>query len=378
MRESNFPFFEEDENGPDSSRRGDAATTTHRPRPEETGRGDRTRSGHGRSASGSPRGGKRNRRVLVIAIAALLVPVLLLVALLGYYFSRVDSALGNIQQDTLLPEPYVGQPAKTSAAMNMLLVGADQNADGSDGRSDVLMLAHLSGDRKSLYLVSFPRDLWVDVAENRYVSHRAKAKINAAYSWGRAPLAVRTVEELTQTKIDHTAEINFGGFVAMTEQLGGVMVNNIHASTAGDYSFPAGEITVAGDEALAYVRQRYGLPNGDLDRAERQRAVMTGIVNKATAPETLANPVRFGDTVDLLSQQVTVDQTLPSSEVKNLVYGLKIRERGAIHSLQAPITGFGTSSDGQSIAIVNEPRMAELSEALRTDTMADYVTKYAS
>lgn len=381
MSESNFPFFEDDENGPDSRSRPSSTATRNRSTPlARPGRSEHAAAQQPKrnssSGSGSGPRRRRNRRALVITIAALLVPILLLAGVLGYYFSRVDSALGNLQQDTLLPAPYEGQPVSTSEAMNVLIVGADKNDDGSDGRSDVLMVAHLSGDKQNLYLVSFPRDLWVDIAENQYVPRRAKAKINAAYSWGRAPLAVRTVEELTETKIDHTAEINFGGFVAMTEALGGVTVQNKHASRVGDYVYPAGEITISGQEALAYVRQRYELPNGDLDRAERQRAVLTGIVNKATAPETLANPAKFGQVLDLLSQQVVVDQTLPSSEVKNLVYGLRISETGAIHSLQAPITGFGTSADGQSIALVDETQLAELSEALRTDTMADYVAKH--
>ncbi|MDO5498209.1 MAG: LCP family protein [Propionibacteriaceae bacterium] len=319
---------------------------------------------------------RRRRRPLLIALVSLIVLALAAGGVATYYFKRFESALTNVQQDNLMPAPYAGQPAKTpSEAMNVLLVGADKNDDGSDGRSDVLMLAHLSGDQKSVYLISFPRDLWVDIAENAYVPRRAKAKINAAYSWGRAPLTVRTIEELTQTRIDHTAEINFGGFVDLTEQLGGVSVNNLHASQSGGYTFPQGAITIRGEEALAYVRQRHGLPNGDLDRAERQRAVLSGIINKVTSPEVVANPAKFGAMLDLLFRQVTVDQTLPTSEVKRLVFDLQGRERSQVHSLQVPITGLGTSADGQSIVLVDEPRLAELSKALREDTMADYVAR---
>lgn len=400
--ESNFPFFEEDDEGREGTGRADsttqgesraaaggAATDTvprqlERPERRDLSESDAPparRSGSSRSSRGSRhrRTPSGSRKALLVLLIGFLVIILGIGAVVGYYFSRVDNALGNVQQDNLMPAPYAGQPAPSaSQAMNVLVVGADQNDDGSDGRSDVLMIAHLSGDKKNIYLVSFPRDMWVDVPENRYVPRRAKAKINAAYSWGRAPLAVRTVEELTQVRMDHTAEINFGGFIEMTEKLGGVTVNNKHASTAAGYTYPKGEITVRGEEALIYVRQRYGLPNGDLDRAERQRAVLSAILGKATEPEVLANPVKFGEMFDLLSQQVVVDQTLPSSEVKRLVYGLQIRERGQIQSLQAPITGFGTSADGQSIAIVDEPQLAELSTALREDKMADYLAKYPS
>lgn len=352
MRESDFPFFDDEAEAP----------------PEEQ-RPPRSRR-------------RRSRRALFIALASVLVVLLAVGGVVGYYFSRVDNALGNVEQADLMPLPYEGQPEVTKTpAVNVLVVGADKNDNGSDGRSDVLMVAHISGDRNSVYLVSFPRDLWVDVPANEY--HRGgKAKINAAYSWGRTPMAVQTVEQLTQVGIDHTAEINFGGFIGLTEHLGGVTVNNKHASTASSgtnrYTYPKGEITIQGEEALAYVRQRKELPNGDLDRAERQRAVLVAIFNKAVQPEVLGNPAKFGELIDVASASVTVDRTLPSSEVKGLVYGLKIRERSQIHSLQAPITGFGTSSDGQSIALVDEAGMAELSTALREDKMAEYVAKHPS
>lgn len=361
MPDSNFSFFDDDGR---LNRASGTATATDLPEaPEETPPKKRM--------TGS-------RKALLVMLISFLVIALGVGAVVGFYFSRVDKALGNFQQETLLPAPYEGQPQVVpgSNAQNFLIIGADKNDNGSDGRSDVLMIAHLSGDRKNIYLVSFPRDLWVDVPANRYVSQQAKAKINAAYSWGRTPLAVQTVEILTGVRINHSAEINFGGFMGLTETLGGVTVNNKHASTVREHTFPAGEITIQGEEALAYVRQRYGLPNGDLDRAERQRAVLSAILDKGMSPEVLTNPIKFGEMVDLASQQVVVDQTLPSSEVKALIYGLGIRERGQVHSLQAPITGFGTSHDGQSIAIPNEPKLAELSAALREDKMTEYMAKY--
>lgn len=356
MRDSDFPFFEED---------AEAA-------------GPRHTAGAAVDAEPEPRQRKRkSRRALFIALAAVLVALLGIGGVLGYYFQRVDSALGTVEQGDLLPEPYQGQPpVSETPGMNILIVGADKNDNGSDGRSDVLMIAHLSGDRQNVYLVSFPRDMWVNVPANEFVKHDSMAKINAAYSWGRTPLAVRTVEQLTQLRIDHTAEVNFGGFIGLTDHLGGVTVYNKHASTSGGFRYPQGEITITGEEALAYVRQRYELPNGDLDRAERQRAVLSAIFNKVVQPEVIGNPQKFGEIIDLSAESVVVDRTLPSSEVKALIYGLKVRERSQIHPLQAPIEGFGTSADGQSIAIVDKPRLEELSKALREDTMAAYLTKY--
>lgn len=370
MRESDFPFFDDERDDQPVGRRAiatDGATTAD---PEADPSPTRPRT-------------SKTRRALLIALAAVLVVVLAIGGVIGYYFSRVDSALNKVSQGDLMPAPYEGRPEVTKTpGVNIMLVGADKNDNGSDGRSDVLIIAHISGDRQSVYLVSFPRDLWVNVPANDIVKHDSMAKINAAYSWGRTPLAIKTVEQLTQVRIDHTAEINFGGFMGLTEHLGGVTVDNKVASSASSgqnsYSWPKGPITIQGDEALAFVRQRHGLPNGDLDRAERQRAVLVAIFNKAVQPEILGNPAKFGELIDVAAGSVTVDRTLPSSEVKGLVYGLKIRERSQIHSLQAPISGFGRSSDGQSIAVPDANGIAELSTALREDKMADYIAKHPS
>lgn len=371
MRDSDFPFFDRD---PDES----GAQSPHAATTDVIDPNDSDRAAAAQPASPERTRRSRTKKALLIAVIGLVVLALALGLLFGYYFKRVDSAIGSVEQENLMPAPYEGQPAPapTAAGKNFLIVGADRNDNGSDGRSDVLMVAHLSEDRKNIYLVSFPRDMWVTIPANDQIQNDSKAKINAAYAWGRAPLAVKTVEQLTQVKIDHSAEVNFGGFIGLTEQLGGVTVDNKVASTSGPYSYPQGMITLSGEETLYYVRQRHGLPNGDFSRAERQRAVLSAILNKAMSPEILGNPIKFGELVNVASQQVTVDQTLPSSEVRELVFGLQIRERGQIHSLQAPVSGVGQSDDGQSIVLVDEARLGELSTAIREDSMEEYLAKY--
>ena len=121
--------------------------------------------------------------------------------------------------------------------------------------------------RDKVHIVSFPRDMWVDVPG------RGFAKINAAYAYGGEALATRTLESLVGVRMDHAAKIDFEGFTGLTTELGGVTVDNKIASETQGYAWPKGEVTIQGEEALVYVRQRYGMPNGDLDRAERQRAV---------------------------------------------------------------------------------------------------------
>src|SRR5829696_4147668 len=234
--------------------------------------------------------------VLLLAVAALVVVGSLAAA--GLYIVSIDRAVNqNLQRGTQqLPaetptaEGEEPRPPKTDGkAVNYVLLGSDSRVktDAGQGRSDVLMVMHLSRDRKSAYIISFPRDMYVPIPGH------GKDKINAAFAFGGPPLTVRTVEGLLGTRIDHVALIDFEGFMNLTEELGGVTVYNKHASASRGYRFPAGYLTIKGEEALAYVRERYGLPRGDLDRADRQRAVLQAILAKGLAKETISNPLKF-------------------------------------------------------------------------------------
>lgn len=249
-------------------------------------------------------------------------------------------------------------------------MGSDSRGDGDRGRSDVLMLLHVPPGRDKVYIVSFPRDMWVQIPG------RGEAKINAAYAYGGEALATRTLESLVGVRMDHAVRIDFEGFVGLTNQLGGVTVDNKHASSAGGYTWPQGAVTVQGEEALAFVRQRHGLPNGDLDRAERQRAVVRAILLKMMSRDVLANPVRFNEVMDELGRHFTVDEALTNQVIFGTGTSMRVDSDDDIVILQAPISGFGRSGDGQSIDIVHQVQLAELAQAVRTGTMADYADKY--
>lgn len=253
--------------------------------------------------------------------------------------------------------PDVGAPG----SLNYLLLGSDSR--GSDrGRSDVMMLAHVPPSHDKVYLISFTRDMWVTIPG------RGAAKINAGYAYGGVPLAVRTVENLIGTRIDHAVMINFGGFSGLTDALGGVTVNNKHATPG----YPKGQITVSGEEALKYVRERYNVPGGDLGRAERQRAVVQGILSKMLSADVLANPAKFNQVVGQLGGFFTVDAGLTNQKIFETATSMRVTGTGDIVSLQAPIAGFGRSKGGQSINLVDWPKMRAMAEAIRTGTMGSY------
>lgn len=331
-------------------------------------------------ADGSPLGARRRWLPVVLSgFGVLLAVAMIMTALYGV---SVDRAVNhNLQRADALPEaatagapgamPRPTKGARAGDSINFVLIGSDSRAPGAaqGGRSDVLMVIHLSGDRRQAYLVSFPRDMYVPIPGY------GRNKINAAFAFGGPKLTVRTLEGLLDTRMDHVVVVDFDGFIAVTEELGGVTVYNRYRSVSGGYTFETGWITLVGPQALAYVRERKQLPRGDLDRAERQRAVVQAILAKGLRKDTLANPPRFLAFARGVARHVTVDDQLTAAEIRKTALSLRLTAEDVV-SLQAPISGLGTSPDGQSIDVVDQAKLEELARALRTDTMADYLKRY--
>ncbi len=321
------------------------------------------------------------RRWLPIVLVAVAV---VLVGALGagfLYASSIDRSVNqNLQRERVLPaetptgkgaKPRPTKPPATSpagGAMNYVLIGSDV-ANGGVSRSDALMVLHLSADRRSAYLISFPRDLWVEIPL------RGRNKINAAYAFGGASLTVRTLEGLLDVRMDHVVQVDLDGFVDLTTELGGVRVYNKHPSVSNGYNFPVGWITVSGEQAKAYVRERKQLPRGDLDRAERHRAVVQAILAKGLSGDTVKNPRRFLAFTSEVAQHLTVDEQLTPQVLRKTALSLRLSPAD-IASIQAPVARFGRSPDGQSIDVVDEAQMKQLAKALREDAMAGYVESY--
>lgn len=324
---------------------------------------------------------RRRRKPLIIALSVLLVILLGGGLAAGWYLHRVNSALSNIERQDWMPSappasgPSTAGPAPSvlpkAQGLNYVLMGTDTKA-GDAGRSDSLMVAHVTADRKKIYLISFPRDLWVDIPGH------GKGKINWAYAFGGPELTIRTLNDLIGVKMDHAAVVDFDGFMRLTDALGGVEVFNkraFHGRQMGGHDFPAGMITLKGDAALAYVRERYALPNGDLDRAENQRDVVRAILNKAAQPSVLANPVAIDALFTQLSGSIKVDSGLTNDVIRETAMSMRLSGGNDIVSFQAPMKGFGWAGD-QAIAIVDESQMAELGKALREDRLDDYLARF--
>ena len=311
----------------------------------------------------------RVRRIIAGVVSILLVlAVGTGAAYLAFLNQKVTT---NVKHEALLPTPTAGEsvPAKDPAAkdaQNILLIGSDSRGSVTNGRSDVIVLMHISSDRKKVYLVHFPRDLYVDVPGH------GKDKINAAYAYGGPQLLVRTLQNLVDLPIDHVAVIGFEGFKAMTDAVGGVDVYAEEASTApGGGAVQVGVNHLNGEGALAFVRERKQLSEGDISRGRRQQAFIKALMLKALSKQTLTNPVRFADFVDAGTRNLTVDNAFSVADMRSQALAMRGLRSKDIVFITAPITGFGTSPQGASIDIVDDALMARLSFALRSDDMSD-------
>jgi len=319
------------------------------------------------------------RRRALLAGGLALVP---LAAFGGYEAWSVTNGLSQLHRTLDLPDaspaPQQGkdnngdQPADPDQGrpVNILLLGSDsrEKDDAGDGRSDTIMMLHLSADRKSAYLISFPRDMWVSIPGH------GDAKINAAYAYGGTKLLASTINQLTGITIDHAAVVDFSGFDQLTDAVGGVTITNTYAFKTHGYSYPKGRITLSGKRALWFVRERDLLPNGDFGRAANQRKVVKALAAKLATPSTLADPTKLSQVVASLAKYVTVDKGLTDQTILGLARSMKAAASSLV-TLQAPVSGTGMI-DGQSVDIVDKTGMKQLAQALQRDTMAKYVSDH--
>lgn len=306
----------------------------------------------------------RGRRIAVSVLAVLL---LVTVGIGGYGWflsSKVDRNLahedlfGDSREQTTTSK---GKKLVDDEGDNYLLIGADARP-GDTGRADVIQLVHVDKAKDNIWIIHFPRDLYVPVPG------RGEDKINAAYAYGQSPLLVKTIQDLVGVKIDHVAKTDFEGFQKLTDALGGVTVNNAQASP----KYPEGSTDLDGDSALEYVRERKTLEEGDISRGQRQQAWLKGIMGKTLTPGVLLNPGRLNSVIDAGTEHTIVDNDLSAGTIRREAIGLRSVRGGDIHFVTAPFSGYGTSPGGASIDILDEQGMADLSDALRTDRMESY------
>lgn len=335
-----------------------------------------------RSAGSAPHRPGRGWRIALLSVLAIFLVLTLATGGLALWVRH--SIASGIE---FIADPFAGIPARApqqkvaageEPAVNILVLGTDSRTSASDPsqwkegaqRTDAIMIVQVSGDRKTVSVMSIPRDSWVEIPGH------GQGKINAAYSYGGPSLTIHTVENLTGIHIDHFAVANFESFVALTDEIGGVRVNLKTPQTLAGKELGAGAQVLNGQQALAYTRERSSLPNGDFDRVKRQQTWMRSIVSRVLTNGTLSSPTALYSFLKTASRTVAVDESFTLNQMQSLALETRHLHSNDIRFMTVPTAGTGTSTDGQSIVTLDADADTPLFKAFAEDRVSAYLTEH--
>ena len=335
-----------------------------------------------RSAGSALRRPGRGWRIALLSVLAIFLVLTLATGGLALWVRH--SIASGIE---FIADPFAGIPARApqqkvaageEPAVNILVLGTDSRTSASDPsqwkegaqRTDAIMIVQVSGDRKTVSVMSIPRDSWVEIPGH------GQGKINAAYSYGGPSLTIHTVENLTGIHIDHFAVANFESFVALTDEIGGVRINLKTPQTLAGKELGAGAQVLDGQQALAYTRERSSLPNGDFDRVKRQQTWMRSIVSRVLTNGTLSSPTALYSFLKTASRTVAVDESFTLNQMQSLALETRHLHSNDIRFMTVPTAGTGTSADGQSIVTLDADADTPLFKAFAEDRVSAYLTEH--
>ncbi|HKS46050.1 MAG TPA: LCP family protein [Amycolatopsis sp.] len=295
-------------------------------------------------------------------------------------------------------------------AVDILLVGMDSRTDAqgnplpqevldtlhageSDGErnTDTMILVHIPQNGQRAVAISFPRDSWVELAGG-FGRHKLNSAFVYAYNERSRSLQQQGMSDLkeidAQAKIagrknliatlenfigkpgmiDRYAEVNLASFYEITRALGGVDVCLNHAvkEEKSGIDLPAGRQTIEGVQALAFVRQRYDLPNYDLDRIARQQAFLSGMARKVLSRDVLLNPGKVSAVISAVKKSVVLSDNWDLMEFAAQLRGLN---SGNVEFHTIPVVGpakFG----GADVLQVDPAMVHRFIEQVTTDQSA--------
>jgi LCP family protein required for cell wall assembly len=315
-----------------------------------------------------PRHGRQKRGVGVVfpAVAGVLTMALLLSG--GYAAYAYNRLSGGVTRIDAIAGDTPAKDDVDGTAQNILLVGDDHRPDNatpeqmaelsteSDGgatNTDTMIVLHVNADGTQATMMSFPRDSYVDIPGV------GKGKLNSAFHYGTlngggdtggAKLLIQTIQDLSGLTIDHYVRVSLLGFYQVVKELGPVQVclNQAAKDKDSGVDLPQGVSTLDAKQALSFVRQRKGLPNGDLDRSVRQQYFLSQEARKVLSAGTLLNPVKMGNILGAVGGSIQTDTDLISlaSKLRNL-------RPAAIQSATIPTLGTPTIyPNGYALSIV--------------------------
>ncbi|GIU92182.1 MAG: hypothetical protein KatS3mg011_1088 [Acidimicrobiia bacterium] len=254
--------------------------------------------------------------------------------------------------------------------VTFLLIGSDSRERLDDltnfgqaggQRADVIMLVKIYPADDRAQILSIPRDLWVEIPG------RGENRINAAYAFGGAALMVDTVKAETGLPVNHYVEVDFLGFKAIVDQLGGVVIDFPYPARdpKSGLDVEAGPQLLDGDQALAYARSRsyqeyrdgrwVSVDASDIGRTRRQQALIFAILRRMARPTTV---LEAGSVVEAFASHLVIDSLLAKSSLVELAFSMRGVSPERIETATLPTVP--TTIAGASVLLRDEPAATEM------------------
>ncbi|MBG0853122.1 LCP family protein [Streptomyces spinoverrucosus] len=346
---------------------------------EHDGDGDEGRRGGGRRSGGWKSAGLALAAVLALGGAGA-----------GWVYWQLNDNIQSVDINSALGDDRPAKPTPSAAAsastppgeaLNILVLGSDSRSgaenqalgggDSSGARSDTAMVVHLDAGRTEGTVVSIPRDTLVTrpscpLESGGESAEASNVMFNSAYSVGGPVCAVKTVESMTNVRMDHYIEIDFAGFAKLVDALGGVTVTTEEDIDDEDshLTLPAGTHHLDGEQALGLARTRHGIGDGsDLGRIGLQHQLVKALLEQIASAGLLSDPTRLYGVADAVTGSLTTDTGLDSlTELVELGQSLRGLSPDAMETVTMPVV---TSAWDRNRVVAQEPEAEQLWESLR-------------
>ncbi|MHA3701623.1 LCP family protein [Jatrophihabitans sp. YIM 134969] len=336
-----------------------------------------------RRAAGTPPSSTRRGVRLAAQIVAAVLSVSIVVGT-GWAWQQLRTFNRDVSVGAAVASPDstgtgTDGPTYPKRDLNILLLGNDSRAgatpdelralgtqdDGGSANTDTMLVLHVPADGSRATAISFPRDSYVDIPGY------GKSKLNSAYPDGYQTAAdqganevarqsagiqvlISTLNKLTGLTIDHYVQVNLLGFYRISIALKGVQVclrEDVKEANSG-IDLKAGTQTIEGTQALAFVRQRYGFPDGrgDLDRIQRQQYFLSAVFRKVLSAGTLLNPGKINSLLHAVSSSLLIDPNLKPLALASQLSGLSA---GNLNFYTIPLAGEDNNSPAGDVILVD-------------------------
>ncbi|MET7969988.1 LCP family protein [Micromonospora sp. NPDC005305] len=267
-----------------------------------------------------------------------------------------------------------------SGPLDLLLLGSDSREGEPDEgrfggqRSDTIMLVHLSKNLDRATIVSIPRDSYVYVPPAKGWKGGMN-KLNAAFAFGGAPHAAKTITQLTGVKFDGALIANFASINKMVDAVDGVRVCIPYTvrSTFSDKVWEKGCHQLDGAAAEEFMRQRKAVPGGDFGRIHDQQLVVKAIAEKVAADGMLQNPLRLDELLVTAADALTIDKSLDLQELALVARDIKPAE---IKFATVPYTSASLKTHAGSAVKLDDAKAKQMFAAIRDDTIQEWLAAH--